>query len=73
MQVFAPWPTLEQYLAIKRTRQYNFGRRIKSCITLWRAKAYKAEMTELFCSLPWAAQMFSSYPELFRAVLNNFS
>lgn len=72
MQAFIPWPTLGQYLAIKRTRRYNLGRRIKSCLILWRAEAYKGELTELFCSLPWVAQMFNSYPELFRAALDEF-
>lgn len=72
VHVPTPWPTLSQYLAAKRTRRYNLGRRIKSCATLWRAAAYKGELTGLFRSLPWAAQMFSRYPGLFRAALDHF-
>ncbi|WP_295457133.1 DUF535 family protein [uncultured Thiodictyon sp.] len=67
-----PWPSYRQVMALKTTRSYNIGRRIKTLLHLGYARFHKQRLCCVFEQLPWAAELFARHHRLFMAPFQHY-
>lgn len=65
VQAALPWPTIGQYLALKRTRLSNVGRLVKTAWLFAVIRPLRAELADPVARMPEAAALLAHNPRLF--------
>lgn len=67
-----PWPTVAAFLAIKRTRASNVGRRLQVAATLAYARLHSRPLSALSQACPAGTDLFQQCPNLHRSLLGHY-
>lgn len=67
-----PWPTVGEMLALKRTKPFNVGRRLRVFGALLHARMHGQPLDALLQTCPNAVELFRQCPNLFRAVVDSY-